>query len=162
MRAPALAAALLLVVTAACDAGPARPGTDWALAVNRVWISHLPKGETEFARSLVLIEKPEFKVGADVEASAWRAVVDGFEWKKTVTGADARFPQFERTEHWTLRAWQCGDAPAPFDACLVVKEGEKERSYFSADDWKLDVGAIDDRASALAAAERAVRDAAGE
>ncbi len=156
MRPHVLVLLAVCAAAAACDTSPARPGTDWSLVANRLWISHLPKSETELARSMAFLEKPEFRVGGDIEASAWRTVVDLFEWRKSVTGADVRFPQFERTEHWTLRAWKCKDeAPAPFDHCLVVKDAEKERSYFSADDWKLEPDDVDDGADLIDAVERA-------
>jgi hypothetical protein len=166
MRAPRLLVVVLAVLVAplasSCDTAPARPGTDWSLTMNRVWISHLPKSETEFARTLIFLEKPEFRIGGDVEASSWRIVTDLFEWKKTLTGADVRFPQFERDERWTLHAWKCkDDAPRPFDLCLVVKDGEKERRFFSADEWKIDLDAIDDADDLADAAAGVVKHARG-
>ena len=149
----AVAAAVVLALASSCADDAQRPGVDWQLIANRFWLSHIPQSEIEYTRSLVMLDKPEAKGGAAVEASQWRIVAVLFEWRATASGADVRFPQFERDERWTLRAWKCkGEAQPPFELCLVVGDGQIERRYFSAKDWKLE-----DDVDAAALREVAVR-----
>lgn len=126
--------ALVLLLAAGCGSD-AMKGPDWDLVTRHVWIDHLPRSETEMARSLVILDHDHVQIGVAVEASQWRAVVDGFKWSKTVGGADIRFPQTGKRASWTVKAWRCKDAPEPFELCLVVVEGAEHRRYYSKRDW---------------------------
>jgi hypothetical protein len=123
---------LALGVLVLCSCASELKGPDWDLVTRHVWIDHMPKSETEMIRSLVMLRHD---VGATAEASQWRAVVDGFVWRKSDGGADVRFPQTGKTEAWSLRATKCDDAPVPFELCLVVFVDGQHRRFYSKREW---------------------------
>lgn len=150
----ALLLPFVLVALAGCaDAPTASREPDWALVENRLWLSHLPKSETELSHQLFFFDQGGQRVGARADASKWRVVIDLFEWSKTSTGAAVRFPQYERSERWALRAWRCdGEAQRPFELCMTVNVDGPTRRYYSRVDWVIAPGEHDDPAAAMRAA----------
>lgn len=153
MRPLALLALLALVAcTAACDSTEQR-GPDWELVTRHAWVDHLPKSETEMIHALVLIDQDRGRIGVAAHASQWRAEVDAFQWSKTASGADVRFPQTGKRASWTLRGWRCKDAPPPFELCLVVATDGRHRRYYSKRDWIItDAASPDEALAAIRAA----------
>jgi hypothetical protein len=87
---------------------------------------------------LVLIEHPQGQFGAVGRSSQWRHFIEAFRWDLRGDELRLQFPQDRVEARVHARTWRCsGDAPRPFELCLEVRSGDRSRTFYSRDDWKI-------------------------
>ena len=106
-----------------------------ALFYDRVWIDHVPSGETDPVQVLAVItEEP---IGLFQNASLWRGQFELFRHEPRGDGKIVfLFPQTRDREPASYRAWKCGERG--FDFCLDIGGTTRgTKRYFSKKGWEL-------------------------
>ncbi|MCS6859710.1 MAG: hypothetical protein NZT92_05250 [Abditibacteriales bacterium] len=109
---------------------------DRAALVNRIWIDHLPQGETDKIHLFALLDRRQ-RVGLFEHTSAWEGEFAGFEWRFRATNDDRlqlRFPQTNQTATvvWDVRP--CNERG--FDLCLTMRGNPRgPQRWYSRKEW---------------------------
>ncbi|MCX5742317.1 MAG: hypothetical protein NT062_07460 [Proteobacteria bacterium] len=125
---------------------PGAQVTDGKLALDRLWIDHLPKNDRDPIKVfLALTEEP---VGIFQTASMWQGSYELFQYEAMGNEIRAVFPQTRERETITTRASRCSDGG--MDYCLELSGASRgTKKYYSMKGWELD-GASRDAALARA------------
>jgi hypothetical protein len=117
-------------------------GTEWV--VNHIWVERLPENERDMIGHLALIRHPRARIGVAGRSSQWRHFIELFKWGLERDRLSLFFPQEEVKAKVKVRTWKCaGEAPEPFEICLEVSSGRRKATYYSREDWIIDVHDID-------------------
>ena len=110
---------------------------------NQVWIERLPQNDRDQIHHLVLLEQGRDRFGGFGRSSQWRHFLEIFMWHRENSRVTLQLPQDRVRLDLDARIWDCeGDAPAPFELCLELKnERGKTARYFSRYDWVIEHGA---------------------
>ena len=140
-------------------ADAARSAPDQELLLDRLWIDHLPRSESEKFHILVMLADPA--VGAFTHTSQFEGDFAAFSWVPDRAGARARYRLTmlqARTEH-SVRMSVSDKGCGPFDYCLTVQDAPRGPTrYVSMEDWDLEgSGAVDPSALRALIASR-IRD----
>lgn len=120
------------------------------LIFDRVWIDHLPRGETDTIQIFLAIR--DEGVGVFQSTSAWAGTYEGFRFEAKGGEMRAVFPQTRDRETIELDANECHDVDN-MDYCLdVVGASRGVKHYYSAEGWE--IGANTTLAAAVARAEQ--------
>lgn len=107
--------------------------------VNQVWIERMPTGQRDQIHHLAIVDHPQGKVGIAGRSSSWRHFIEGFRWRLEGHRLSLYFPQEEARANLKVRSYDCeGEAPAPFELCLELSQGERSATYYSRRDWKIE------------------------
>jgi hypothetical protein len=121
---------------------PSADGTEWV--VNHVWVERLPENERDMIGHLALIQHPRARIGVAGRSSQWRHFIELFKWGLERDRLSLYFPQEEMKAQVTVRTWRCaGEAPDPFEICLEISSGRRKATYYSREDWVIDVNDVD-------------------
>jgi len=105
------------------------------LAFDRLWIDHIPRGETDKLNLFVALS--EEAVGVFQQASAWQGNYDLFRFEANGNEIRAFFPQTKERERLTVRTRECHDIEH-IDYCLDVSGGSHGvKRYYSAKGWEI-------------------------
>lgn len=103
--------------------------------VNRQWISHIPQEDTDLVDVLLFAEFDQGNgMGLTAKVSQWRHHQDLFWWEAQNGRVKSTFPQHGIEERFSFKAYECDDAPPPFELCLEVNE----EMYYSRWEWTID------------------------
>ncbi|GAB4568234.1 MAG: hypothetical protein Tsb0020_21510 [Haliangiales bacterium] len=107
--------------------------------VNQVWIDHFPTDARDTIGHLVLFDDGRERIGVTGRSSQWRHHIELFKWRLEGDRLAVFFPQERMRERVTVRSWSCaGDAPAPFELCLEVKNRRGDAVVlYSREDWAI-------------------------
>ncbi|MCC7073023.1 MAG: hypothetical protein IT383_17000 [Deltaproteobacteria bacterium] len=116
------------------------PDDQWAVVQNHLYIERLPRDERDMIHQIVFVDHRDIgRIGARVHASHFRVFIDNFAWSRRGDTLAMKILQTDKSYRGTFRAWSCaGQAPAPFELCLELREGDRTRKYFSRKDWIID------------------------
>lgn len=105
------------------------------LALDRLWIDHMPRTETDTIQAFVaLTEEP---VGVFQAASMWKGQHELFVHEHHGNELRIRYPQNNEREKVKLEARRC-DAKG-WDYCLEIKGSSRGvKRYYSMEGWELD------------------------
>jgi hypothetical protein len=121
---------------------PSAEGTQWV--VNHVWVERLPENERDMIGHLALIRHPRARVGVAGRSSQWRHFIELFKWGLEEDRLSLYFPQEEVKARVKVRTWRCADeAPEPFEICLEISSGRRKATYYSREDWVIDVDDVE-------------------
>jgi hypothetical protein len=121
---------------------PSADGTQWV--VNHVWVERLPENERDMIGHLALIQHPRARIGVAGRSSQWRHFIELFKWGLERDRLSLYFPQEEVKARVKVRTWSCaGEAPEPFEICLEISSGKRKATYYSREDWVIDVDDVD-------------------
>lgn len=105
------------------------------LALDRVWVDHLPKSETDTIQVFVAITEQPF--GVFQAASAWRGAHELFQYEKKGGKIRIEYPQTGEREDVKLTATECDERGMDF--CLEVKGASRGvKRYYSQEGWEID------------------------
>jgi hypothetical protein len=132
MRKLVIAGMLLTLGTFAWRAS--RDSPDAKLVFNRVWLDHLPRGETDRFHALIIgTDRP---IGHFAEQTPWTGQWEGFRYDAAGGEGqlDLRFPASGKRERVTFKARRCDEGG--FDYCLDVTGSSRGPTrYFSKKQW---------------------------
>ena len=126
-------------------------GTDVEHVVNQVWIDHFPTDARDTIGHLVLFDDGRERIGVTGRSSQWRHHIELFKWRLRGDRLAVFFPQERMRERVTVKSWNCaGDAPAPFELCLRIKNRRGDTVVlYSRKDWAINAEPGESVASAL-------------
>lgn len=129
--------AVLVVVGGLATARWLADDGGWSITENRVWIERMPRTPRDLTQKLCFIHDDGERMGVFVHSSEFRMFLDTFFWFRRDDGrVRIVFPQDQKERMPAVRAWKCeGEAPAPFELCLEMREGDQLRTYYSREDW---------------------------
>lgn len=117
----------------------APPDDQWTLVQNHFFIDHVPKNERDMVRQLAYIDDDGRHVGVRGQSSKFRLFFDVLQWSRKGTALASTVLQTNEKVNATFRAYRCaGKAPAPFELCLELKEGDTVKKLYSRNDWVID------------------------
>nr|HEX4313930.1 hypothetical protein [Kofleriaceae bacterium] len=120
------------------------------LIFDRVWIDHLPRGETDTIQIFLAIRGEG--VGAFQATSMWAGNYEAFRFEAKGGEMRAVFPQTRERETIKLDATECHDVDN-MDYCLdVVGASRGVKHYYSGEGWE--IGANTTLAAAVAQAKQ--------
>jgi len=106
------------------------------LIENRVWIDKIPSEARDLVHGRVFFEEPGFYY--EIEQSAFRNYVDLCSYKPHHGHFDVECQHLEDMK-LTLEAYECDDAPEPFEYCLEVTEGDgRTKTFYSMEGMEID------------------------
>ncbi len=116
-------------------AGPSVPHDGDHLALDRVWIDHLPKDDKDAVEVfLALTEQP---VGVFQASSAWRGHFEIFRYEQQGGQLRVVFPQTGERETVQVKATRCDQAG--MDYCLELRGGSRGvQRYYSRKGWEIE------------------------
>jgi hypothetical protein len=117
-------------------AEPARGGR--AVFFDRVWIDHMPKGETDPMQFFFALTKQ--RLGVFEERTAWRGAFEMFTYETREDGeVRMRFPQTRTDDRVVYSAKACHEGD--FDFCLTVRGSSRGvKRYYSRRGWEIHGG----------------------
>jgi hypothetical protein len=138
MRKPILfVVAASIVAIAVWRSRPAAPSAADAnrLVVDRIWIDHLPRNDTDTVQGFIAISKDARGVfGA---ASQWRGSHELFRYE--ARGAELRIVYPQTGERETVRALARRCTEHDMDFCLEIKGASRGvKNYYSRKGWEID------------------------
>ncbi len=136
----------------AADAPAARPATA-SLALDRIWIDHIPRGERDTVEVFVAIRSES--IGVFQQASQWRGAHELFKFEAQGDQLRLVYPHTGDKDRVTARARACSEGG--FDYCLDLAGARKgAKRYFSLEGWEIEgahgVRELEARIQALLAA----------
>jgi hypothetical protein len=124
---------------------------DSKLALDRIWIDHMPKSERDMIQVFAALSQDEF--GVFQQTSAWKGNFELFRFELKNGDIHAIFPQDNEKEKITVKARPCSEGQ--MDYCMEVtgtKRGVKK--YYSRKGWEIEgvhsAQDLEHRAEALA------------
>jgi hypothetical protein len=137
-KASLIAVAALTAAGALYFAGPSRPEAP-KLLLDRVWIDHVPKSDTDPIGHLVMLkQKPDQAGGVIGHSSSWAVRANLFKHRVGADEMTLYFPQTKKHVKAKVKVWRCeGDAPEPFQLCLELShdKGKHKARLYSRDEW---------------------------
>ena len=123
---------------------------DPGLLVDRVWVDSKPEKYTDFVHAALFIDYAP--MGVFQKASAYRAELELFEYKRSGNKVKLRFPQTDKSRGFSYEISACDDLP-PFDLCLRLSKNPwgGPRRYYGLRDPDQEsslLGAVRDRLDA--------------
>jgi hypothetical protein len=122
---------------------PAR-GENPRLLLDRVWVDSKPQKHTDYMQ--VMIALSDAPIGAFQKASAYRAELEIFEFKRDGARVDLVFPQSNSKKRFSYTIEKCDDLP-PFDLCLTLNDNPWKgapRRYYGASEGGDEARALGD------------------
>ncbi len=118
------------------DSAPIRTATDSdQLALDRIWIDHMPRNDKDVVNVFVAITDQPF--GAFQASSSWKGQYELFQY--TATGNELRivYPQSGERDTVKHKARRCTDKQMDF--CLELDGGSRGvKRYYSREGWEVD------------------------
>jgi hypothetical protein len=109
--------------------------TSAKLAFDRLWIDHVPRGETD--KINVFVALGEEAIGVFQQASAWQGNYDLFRFEASGNEIRTFFPQTKQRERLTVRTRECHDVEH-MDYCLDISGGSHGvKHYYSQKGWEI-------------------------
>jgi len=125
--------------------------TDGAsLALDRIWLDHLPVSETDTVQVFVAITEQPF--GVFQQASMWRGAHELFQYERDGGKLRISYPQTGEKESAKLTATRCNERGMDF--CLEIAGASRGvKRYYSQKGWEIDgmksLGQLQPRIDAL-------------
>ena len=119
------------------------PEADKVTAVDRIWIDHLPKTETDTINIFAAItEEP---MGIFQATSMWKGQHELFVYEAHGDTIRATYPQDRSREELKVTATACSEV-RDMDYCLVIKGASRgPKKYYSRKGWEIDTASsVDD------------------
>jgi hypothetical protein len=130
------------------SSGPA-PADSEQLVLDRLWIDHIPKTETDTVQVFVAITEEPF--GAFQAASQWRGAYELFTYERGKDELRITYPQTRERETVKAVGRRCDEGS--MDYCLELKGASRGvKKYYSRKGWELDGvnrAALETRSKAL-------------
>lgn len=119
--------------------GDAPVATDDAkLALDRIWIDHIPRNERDTFQVFAAITEEEF--GVFQATSTWKGAFELFMFKRTSDGIKATFPQDGDKQNIKLKAKPCSENQ--MDYCMEVEGTNRGvKKYYSRKGWEIESAA---------------------
>lgn len=119
--------------------GDAQVATDDAkLALDRLWIDHVPRSERDVFQVFAALTEEEF--GVFQATSTWKGSFELFTFKPAGEGIKATFPQDGDKQTIKLKAKPCNEAQ--MDYCMEVEGTNRGvKRYYSRKGWEIDSAA---------------------
>ena len=123
-----------------------------SLALDRIWIDHLPSNETDTIQVFVALTEQPF--GVFSQTSSWRGAYEGFQYEKDGGKLRIVYPQTGEKETAKLTATRCSERGMDF--CLEITGASRGVTrYYSKKGWEIDgmksLGQLQPRIDALLA-----------
>jgi hypothetical protein len=107
---------------------------DTHLALDRLWIDHLPKNERDTIQVFALLS--EQPVGVFQATSAWAGAFEIFRYESKGNEFRAVFPQNGAKEKFKVNARECHEGG--MDYCLEIKGSDHGvKRYYSNEGWEI-------------------------
>jgi hypothetical protein len=108
---------------------------DSKLALDRIWIDHVPKDERDQISVFVAItDEP---IGIFQTTSVWKGHFEMFRYAARGTELRILYPQDNDRDHVKVKATRCGEGG--FDYCLELEGATRGVSrYYSRKGWEID------------------------
>jgi hypothetical protein len=115
--------------------GAATADRGQSLFYDRVWVDHLPTGQTDAIELFAaLTEQP---VGIFDRRSQWKGEWEIFQHEPRGDGQmELVFPQSKQKGRVSYRAWKCSEK-REFDFCLEMTGGRGAKKYYSQRGWEV-------------------------
>jgi hypothetical protein len=133
------------------EAAPAEAvATDDRLALDRLWVDHMPRNERDvFHLFAAITEEP---IGIFQATSVWKGSFEMFRYEAHGDELRILFPQDGSREKTKVKATAC--STRDWDYCLEISGSSRGvKKYYSREGWELDgvhgVGELRDRAELL-------------
>ena len=124
---------------------------DSKLALDRIWIDHIPRSEKDMIQIFAAVTEEEF--GVFQQTSAWKGSFELFRFAFKGDQIHATFPQDNEKEKITVKATRCNEGQ--MDYCLEISGTSRGvKKYYSRKGWEIDgahsVKELEQRTDALA------------
>ena len=109
--------------------GDAEVARGQELFYDRIWVDHLPKGDTDTIQVMAAVtEQP---IGIFQETSRWKGNFELFQYRARGDGQmEIGYPQTRSSEKVRYRAWRCKENQ--FDFCLQIDGASRGiKKYYS-------------------------------
>ncbi len=121
-------------------------------AINHVWIERVPANARDMIHHFMLVKHPDGRVGLLGNSSQWRHHLELFKWGLEGERLQVYLPQSDTKVSLRIKTWECeGEAPEPFELCMVIDTGKRKLQYFSRKDWVVEPRDAVDSIDALVA-----------
>ncbi|MBL9016429.1 MAG: hypothetical protein JNL83_19730 [Myxococcales bacterium] len=108
---------------------------DSKLALDRIWIDHLPRSEKDMIQVFAAVSEEEF--GVFQHTSAWKGAFELFRFNFKGGDIHATYPQDNSREKITVKATRCNEGQ--MDYCLEVSGSSRGvKKYYSRKGWEID------------------------
>ena len=108
---------------------------DSKLALDRIWIDHLPRTEKDMIQIFAAVSEEEF--GVFQHTSAWKGAFELFRFNFKGDAIHATYPQDNSREKITVKATRCNEGQ--MDYCLEVSGTSRGvKKYYSRKGWEID------------------------
>lgn len=117
------------------DDAPATAAADSKLAVNRLWIDHIPKNERDTVQVFVALNNEA--LGVFQAVSQWRGAYEVFQFELSGNEMRIVYPFNGEREKVTVKARTCDEKG--FDYCLDLKGASRGvKHYYSLEGWDIE------------------------
>jgi len=111
---------------------------DAKLALDRLWIDHMPRNERDIFQVFAALTEEEF--GVFQATSTWKGSFELFTFKTAGDGIKATFPQDGDKQSIKLKAKPCSENQ--MDYCMEVEGTNRGvKRYYSRKGWEIDSAA---------------------
>lgn len=118
--------------------GDAQVTDDAKLALDRLWVDHVPRNERDVFQVFAALSQEEF--GVFQATSTWKGAFELFTFKPSSEGVKATFPQDGDKQSIKLSAKPCKEAQ--MDYCMEVAGTNRGvKRYYSMKGWEIDSAA---------------------
>ena len=108
---------------------------DQKLALDRIWIDHLPRTEKDMIQIFAAVSEEEF--GVFQHTSAWKGSFELFRFNFSGGQLNATYPQDNSREKITVKATRCDEGQ--MDYCLEISGTSRGvKKYYSRKGWEID------------------------
>jgi hypothetical protein len=130
---------------------PATTMDDNKLALDRIWIDHLPRTERDTIQIFAAVSEENF--GVFQQTSVWKGNFELFQFKAQGDKLKVVFPQDNDKEELRTKARPCNEGQ--MDYCLEIEGSSRGvKKYYSRKGWEIDstmtAQDVEHRAEALA------------
>jgi hypothetical protein len=104
---------------------------------NQVWVERVHRNPRDMVHDLVLVEDKKGRhFGVTGRASRFRANLDLLLWSQQGDRLNLALPQDRVRVALQYRTWNCkGQAPAPFELCLELRQDRRRVRLYSREQW---------------------------
>ena len=108
---------------------------DSKLALDRVWVDHIPKTERDTIQVFAAISEENF--GVFQQTSVWKGNFELFRFQSSGDKIKATFPQDGDKEDITVKATRCSEGQ--MDYCMEVSGSKRGvKKYYSRKGWEIE------------------------
>ena len=108
---------------------------DSKLALDRIWIDHMPRSEKDMIQVFAAVSEDEF--GVFQHTSAWKGAFELFRFNWKGDAIHALYPQDNSREKITVKATRCNEGQ--MDYCMEVSGTSRGvKKYYSRKGWEID------------------------